>query len=142
MALAGASANFRDDPWPTRPAVLLKFFSESNHPATVQNAKQAEEARQKGAIIYFWVTFTCECATVVLEGRDPETYNVIQANSPALKAVAASTEHSMSHLCVYSGSYSPWPFVTWGGGEWRFKACTRGVQSPHHMCTQTRPAFF
>ena len=29
-------------------------------------------------------------------------------------------------------------FVTcvWGG-EWRFKACPCGMQSPHHMCTQT-----
>ena len=102
MALAVASANFRDDPWPPRPTVLIEFFSESDHPATVQNAKQAEAERQQGAIIYFWVTFTCECATVVLEGRDPETCNVIQANSPALKAVAASTEHSMSltYVCT------------------------------------------
>ena len=73
MAIAVASANFRDDPWPPRPTVLIDFFSESDHPATVQNAKQAEEERQKGAIIYFWVTFTCECATGVLEGMDAQT---------------------------------------------------------------------
>jgi hypothetical protein len=53
--------------------LLIEFFSESDNPATVQNAKQAEAERQKGAIIYFWVTFTCERATGVLEGMDAQT---------------------------------------------------------------------